>query len=96
MAVSARLNGVTFMDQLAIHQTWEFYDPADPANSTVSQSVRPTNILHVEVIAEAPENMTVQKVTDRLVRIAAQVVLGRNIVTSLNTNVPAGTIVPLA
>lgn len=96
MAVSARLAVATVMTNLQIQQVWEFYDPADPANANVSSTVAPSKVLHTEQISAAPENMSVQALTDRLTRIAAQVVLGRNIVTSLNTNVPAGFIIALA
>jgi hypothetical protein len=95
MAVSARLANPTTLSNLHVQMQWDFFDPADPANSGVSLIVPPAKILHTEIVSQQPEQMSVAALTSLLTRIATQVQQGQVVVASLNTNVPSGTIVAL-
>jgi hypothetical protein len=96
MAINARLRAPgTTLSGLQVKQQWDFYDTADPANSGTNASTPPEVVLYSDVILMMPETLTVPAVTTRLTTVAAQLTLGRTIATSLNQNVPPGTIVPL-
>lgn len=78
-----------------LRMQWDFYDPANPLNAGVNQVTPPNAILHTEIMLIDPSDTSIQKITDRLVAIAARVQLAQGIVVSLNQNVPVGTVVPL-
>lgn len=95
MSVSARLAEPTDQQSLQIRMQWDFYDPADPANSGVNAQTPPTVVLYREAMLIDPSDASVDKITTRLVNIALRVNLAQLDALSLNQNVPAGTVVPL-
>lgn len=96
MSVSARLAAPTEQVNLSVRMQWDFYDPANPLNANVSAVVPPSAILYTEILMIDPGDTSVPKITARLTAIANRIALAQPIVSSLNTNVPSGTVVALA
>lgn len=81
----------------AAAMTWKFYDPADPGNQGVDATHPPSVVLYSETYRLDPSLPDpVADLTARLTHTAGLVAEGYTIMKSLNTNIPVGTIVPLA
>lgn len=91
---AARLKGAATTANLLLLAEFDYYDTADPANSTVSQQVPPdpSKVLHNKVFAWPPTTT----IPDATAAVVSEGVAAKNVwlvKESFNQNVAVGTIV---